>query len=75
MCHSLTQSSEISSYSSPQNEWNQGKTRNQSKSGLATTARNYNAESQEDILQDWKGAIVELFFCKKKKKVSLDSVT
>lgn len=45
----------------------QGK-KNQSKSGFATTVRNDNTESEEKILKDWKGALVELFFCKKKEE-------
>jgi len=39
--------------------------RNQSKSGFTITASNYNTQRQEEILKDWKGAILELFFSKK----------
>lgn len=45
----------------------QGK-KNQSKSGFATTVRNDNTESEEKILKDWKGAPVELFFVRKRKR-------
>lgn len=52
MWHNLTHSSEISGYSFHKNEQNQGKRRNQMKSGFVTPVRNYNRESQEELLKD-----------------------
>lgn len=67
MSGSLIQSSEISSYLLKANE-TKARKKNQSKSGFATTVRNDNTESEEEILKDWKGAPVELFFVRKRKR-------